>query len=539
MGNSRKNTTVDLTSVQTALFLDPTKNLLVDIERIYKGGDFEVGVAPHLSQNASGVRANTVAVVGVALGDEGKGRIVDNAIEEFLADKRVKKVVVVRYQGGNNAGHTIEKGEIKLALHVVPSFVMHSQGYGVMDRGVVIHPEDLVTEVTYIESAVGSITKRLMLSQDAILNTDLLRAEEMKNRILEGKSAGGTGRGISPSYAHHIDRLGFTIRDLLADDWKDVLGKQYERYTKEFAAFDLDLAKDIEVPDFGQTVQKKKSLTRHIGSKKVYLERLAEARAWLLMRNILGDTFAFHKKNYTDTSVAYAFEGAQAAGLDSWLGTRPDVTASNTRVDGVKEGTAFWQAQDIAKRVGIFKIPYTSSVGARRMPTHVELPGNSETQKLKLKTKNDVELTEDQEWALWVREEAHEYGTTTGRPRDITFLDLEFLRYNARMSGVNAFIGTHLDTALETQQIKVCTHYTDKKGKTIPYQPGLHYQRDVIPQYVSLPGWDGLACRDAQKKEDLPIHALKFLAFIEARTGFPILAVTTGPKREHYIKFQI
>jgi len=540
----QKSSNDSQSSIQTGLFLYPTKNLLKDIESIYREGIFEIGESEIVITEDT--RASTSAIVGVALGDEGKGRIVDNTIEEYLKDKKIKKVVVVRYQGGNNAGHTIEKGRIKLALHVVPSFVLHKKAVGVIDRGTVIHPEDLQTEVSYIEAAVGNISERLLLSQDAILNTDLLRAEEMKNRIIEGKAAGGTGRGISPSYAHHIDRLGLTICDLMAEDWWEVLGKQYDRYDKEFACFDIDIAKDLDVPDFDNTVKLKKSQTRKVGSKKTYLERIATAREWILKNKIIADTFSFHKKNYQDTSVAYVFEGAQAAGLDSWLGTRPDVTASNTRVDGVKEGTAFWQAQDIGQRIGVFKIPYTSSVGARRMPTHIELPINSKTQNSKLKTQNglgdsiallqnDNHLTEDQKWALWVREEAHEYGTTTGRPRDITFLDLEFLRYNARMSGVNAFIGTHLDTATDEQQIKVCTHYTDKDGENVAYQPGLQYQKDVVPQYVSLPGWDGKACQSAKSKDELPIHAQKFLSFIEAQTGFPIIAVTTGPKREHYL----
>lgn len=537
MAIPKKTHTANLISLQTQIFLDPTKNLLTNIEKIYKKGEYSLGLEKKSIINPSTMRVNTAAIVGVALGDEGKGRIVDNTIEEFLNDKNIKKVVVVRYQGGNNAGHTIEKGNTKLALHVVPSFVMHTKAVGVMDRGVVIHPEDLVTEVTYIEEAVGKITNRLLLSQDAILNTDLLRAEEMKNRIVEGKAAGGTGRGISPSYAHHIDRLGLTIRDLLADEWRATMGKQYDRYAKEFSCFDIDISKDIQLPDFAATVKAKTSKTRVVGSKKVYLDRLANARDWILQSRILCDTFAFHKKNYQDLSVAYVFEGAQAAGLDSWLGTRPDVTASNTRVDGVKEGTAFWQAQDIERRIGIFKIPYTSSVGARRMPTHVELPSNSTEQKTENRKQKIAKLTEDQEWALWVREEAHEYGTTTGRPRDITFLDLEFLRYNARISGVNAFIGTHLDTATDEQQIKVCTHYTDKKGKTVAYQPGLHYQKDVVPQYVALPGWDGKACQGAESVDELPIHAQKFLAFIQERTGYPIVAVTTGPKRENYLKF--
>jgi adenylosuccinate synthase len=512
---------------QDLLFSDPLAGIEKDFKRIYKQNNFSTASSSKKSEHSTS-RKFTVAVCGVALGDEGKGRIVDNYIEELLKNKSLTKVAVVRYQGGNNSGHTIEKGNIKLALHLVPSCVLYQKAFGIMDRGMVIHPEDLMTEVTYVEKAAGTLKKRLFLSPDAILNTDLERAEEVLNRIMTGNAKGGTGRGIGPSYAHHLDRLGFTIFDLVGDSWKELAGEQYNRYEKFFAALDMKLASDVEVPDFDETIRKQKPLTRTVGSKKTFLERLTFAREWLLQRKIIADTFLLHKEIYADTKTGVVFEGAQAAGLDAWLGTRPDVTASNTRIDGVKEGTAFWRPEDIESKIGVFKIPYTSSVGERRMPTHVELPKDGP-----LPSSAD----KDRQWASWVREEAHEYGTTTGRPRDITHLDLEFLRYNARMANINVLAGTHLDTARENQEIKVCTHYTDHRGRPMSYQPGLHHLENVKPIYITLPGWDGAAARKAKKVKDLPINALKFLAFIEARTGYPIVLATTGAKREDIISF--
>jgi len=156
------------------------------------------------------------------------------------------------------------------------------------------------------------------------------------------------------------------------------------------------------------------------------------------------------------------------------VGTLPDITASDTSTFGIQTGTAFWKMQNIENRIGIFKIPYTSSVGARHMPTHA-----------------------DDTWAKRVRDEAHEYGTTTGRPRDILFSDLPMLSYNVRMSGVEMLIGTHLDVSWENVPIPVCTHYTDKRGNVVSYQPGLFYLNKVVPHYVNLPGWNGVLVRKA------------------------------------------
>jgi adenylosuccinate synthase len=237
------------------------------------------------------------------------------------------------------------------------------------------------------------------------------------------------------------------------------------------------------------------------------------ARKNLLARKMVVNTFIMHQHIYQDKSQAVLFEGAQALGLHPWLGTLPDITASDTSVYGVHTGTAFWKAHDIQERIGIFKIPYTSSVGARRMPTHAE-----------------------DDWSKKVREEAHEYGTTTGRPRDILYPDLPLLSYNFRMSGIEMLIGTHLDVAWEDIPIKVCTHYTDKKGNVVPYQPGLDYLKDVYPQYVELPGWDGALVRSAKTFKALPENAKKFLSFIQLRLATPIVAVTTGPGRNNYFE---
>jgi hypothetical protein len=149
----RQTKATSLPHLQEQLFFDPTKNLKQSLDRIYKEQSFFVGwPREEKPRFASLSRPNTAAIVGVALGDEGKGRLVDNKIEQLLKKSKIKNVYVIRYQGGNNAGHTIEKFGIKLALHVVPSCVMYEEAIGIIDRGVLIHPEDLQTEVGYVEN---------------------------------------------------------------------------------------------------------------------------------------------------------------------------------------------------------------------------------------------------------------------------------------------------------------------------------------------------------------------------------------------------
>jgi adenylosuccinate synthase len=428
-------------------FLHPHRDISKDFRAVYKQGHISVNRAEGLLKTSEYfVRPNTGSVVGAALGDEGKGRIIDNKIGAFFLKPKIKTVAVIRFQGGTNSGHTVQVNDTHLALHQIPCGIMYKHTICIMDRGMTISPVDLIDEIHTVERVAGSLKGRLFLSPDAVLNTDLYRAEEFLNRIRQGKAGGGTGKGIGPSYAHQYDRLGFHIFDLMGDDWRKKLSVQYERYNKEFALYGLTLSTIDCCADFKKKNLMKKSQKRPVGSIETFLRRLANARKELLSRRIVQNTFPMHKKIYENPSCAVLFEGAQALGLHPWLGTIPDITASDTSTYGVQSGTGFWKVQDIAECIGVFKIPYTSSVGVRQMPTQA-----------------------DDEWATRVREEAHEYGTTTGRPRDILYLDLAMLGYNIRMSGIELLAGTHLDISWEDVPIPICTHYTNKKGEVVSY----------------------------------------------------------------------
>lgn len=521
-------------SVSQERFLQPTKNLQESLQGIYERNKIKIG--PDGRQKKlihPDVRRNTFAVVGGALGDEGKGRFVDNLNETLLEKRGIDKIWTVRFQGGNNAGHTIEKDGQVLKLHLIPSGVFYDDAIGIIDTGVVVHPEDLVTEINYVEDAVGNITNRLILSESAILVTDLERAEEKLNNARAGKSRGGTGRGIGPAYAHHLDRRGNLIRDLLSGGWKKTFADKYDQYEKDFAAYGLSL-EEIEVPDYAATLKTGVEQKRAVGGKIKFLKRLENARSWVLDAEITQNTLPLHHTIFEDRRHAVVFEGAQAAGLDAWVGTRPDVTSSNTRSYGISEGTRFWKRENLEEVIAVIKVPYTSSVGSRRMPTHVDLPKDKGGLPLPL----PENATYEQKWAEWVREEAHEYGTTTGRARDINHLDLEFIRYSLRMSGADSVAVTHLDVAREEDVIKVCTHYEDEGGQTVFYEPDLERLRTVIPSYVELPGWDGQKAQSAKKAKDLPDNSRKFLAFLQDRLGYPIVAATTGPSRENFVSFR-
>src|SRR3990167_7080281 len=535
-----------------------------DIAAVYKHNKIIAGLPRGVESRykVSGL-PNSYAVIGMMWGDEGKGRIVDNLLEDMLNVKGIKQAYVIRFQGGSNAGHTVYKDGRKIALHQLPSGILYSQAIGVMDSGMVIHLEDLQTEIIDAEKIVGDLRGKLVLSEDAMLCTDLERAEEVFMREKSGgKSKGGTGRGMSQTVAHYIDRQGAVVVDLLDENWRVRFAKKYDIYERDLRAWDKDLA-TIEVPDFRETRKQKKAMIRKVGSKKEYLKRLQKVRDWFLKRDssrsknqrIIQNTFPLHQKieSLLISGHAWAiFEGAQAVGLHFRLGRRPDVTATDTSMTGIKDSTDHYTREMIGDGIGVFKATYDSSVGQVKPLTIVSLPKDDLLSKDKLKVGDEWKnwtdedywrkiqklkgLSPEQKYAAWIREVAGEKGTTTGRYREICYLDLAPLRFNAKMGEVTMLAVTHLDIARKDHTIKVCTHYTDSAEKYHPYQPGQKRQQGLKPHYVELPGFDGRVVRRARNFIDLPDNAKKFLAFIQRQVGLPIIMVSTGPNRENALK---
>ncbi|OGK17258.1 hypothetical protein A3D80_01390 [Candidatus Roizmanbacteria bacterium RIFCSPHIGHO2_02_FULL_40_13b] len=523
---------------QISRFLSPWQYIDRDYTDVYIREKIEIGrpeLALELFDELS--RANTIAIIGTHFGDEGKGRLVDNKLQQLLSIPGVKMAYVVRFQGGSNAGHTVytEDGT-KVALHQLPSSVLEPRAVGIMDQGMVINMEDLKTEIDDVEKIVGDLRGHIILSNDAILNTDLDRAMEVLNKVKSGgKSGGGTARGIGPSYADHYSRLGNTVEELFADDWRETFGRKYDGYTIDFDARGMAL-ESVKVPDLRATRDTGKPVSRPVGTKQEYLNRMEAIRDWYIHRDqgvaddarLRQNTYVIHEKTYGDVSRGIIFEGAQAVGLDAWLGRWPDITASNTTIDGIAAGTGFYRSQDVREKIGVFKATYMSSVGDAHMITRIDLPRES--------VESTDGFSEDQLYGLDVRDVAKERGTTTDRYRDMCFLDLALMRYNVKMGGIEALAATHLDIAREGRPIKVCTHYVDMQGKYVPYQPGVKYQEGLIPQYIELPGWDGEATQKATSVDELPENAKKFLAFVQLQVGVPIIAATTGPERKHLVE---
>lgn len=528
-----------LRSEQQLRYIAPHQFVEDDKDAVYNRGEVIVGWpvgADRIFDDIS--RDYTVAVIGAQLGDEGKGRIVDNKLDALLG-MGITRAWVVRYGGGSNAGHTIyTEDNQKLSNHQLPSSVAHPQAIGVMDSGMVIHMEDLQTEIMDAEAIVGDLKEKLMLSEEAILVSDLDRAMEVLNReITSGRSDGGTGRGMSMGYSNHLSRRGMEVKELMAENWRDEFEKRYDDHVKTFADKGKDLSK-MEVPDFRETRKQGKEVKRFVGTKQEFLDRLEEVRAWYLAREaqvphekrMIQNTFLIHQDLLHDMTQGILFEGAQAVGLDAWLGRRPDVASSSTTASGISTGTKFWDHTRVEDRIGIFKISYMSSVGSAYMITDYGLP-REKTEDIPQHVIDA--MTPEQKYAFWIRNEAHEFGTTSGRPRDICRLDLDMMRYNIKMGGIEVLAGTHLDIAQEGVDIEVCTHYTDADGNRVAYQPGIVHQQGLTPHYEILPGWDGKKVAEATSFEKLPDNAKKFLAFIQRQTGIPIVFVTKGKERKN------
>lgn len=515
---------------------NPHLGVREDFIRIYERGEIKIGWPEGARRIFDAlVKENTVAIVGGAYGDEGKGRITDNKIQALLEMPNVKLVRVVAFNGGSNAGRTVENDTTRIAVHALPAGILYPETQCIIDQGTATHIEDLRTEIEHVESKVGDLRGKIILSQDAILSTDLERAEEQLNaKRVQGSpsqlAGGTTSKGIATSYAHHYDKTGLKVRDLLLDNWRQIMSDRYFTYRKEFDAFDLDLAQ-TEVSDFKETLITERSQTRPVGTKDEFLNRLEEARSWLIRQNIVRDTITIHADTFENINrIGVVFEGGQAAGIDVWIGSRPDVTSSTTILHGIPQGTGYWQPTDIADRIAVIKGPYTSSVGVRHLPT--EIPIGKEVRKVE---DLPADAPEEYKRAAYIRDKAHEFGTTTGRPRDIARLDLAQTAYNIHMSGAEVLAVTLMDVVEAEHVIEVSTHYT-RNGMPVPFRPGMEYQNGIEPQYIKVPGWNGEDCRNAKNFDELPENAKKYLAFIQARVGMPIVAVTTGPKRENLVK---
>lgn len=447
------------------------------------------------------IRKKTIGFCGGAFGDEGKGRIVDEYVNNFA---KKGSVVVYRDNGGANAGHTIEfENGKRVALHLLPSGIFIKGATVVLGKGMVIHPGDLVEEISQVmKISSGKLRAKVLIDEMAALSLDTHRAFEAVLKDWEEGGKGSTGRGISPAYMDILLRQPLRMRDLATFNEKKIRQhyKLYEALVKGLG-FELE---NVKVPWL------KNGETGTVGSADIFVERLRSFAK--ILRPYTSDVFSLLKTAWADKKTAFVFEKAQAVGLDVRYGVYPDVTASDTTFDGIlssSEGAI--DPDQIEVRAAVIKATYMSSVGSRKLPTLM-----------------------NGELANKIREDAFEYGATTKRPRDIAYLDLPAIKFFAKSGQANALILTHMDVVYADTPIKICVGYT-RNGRTAEYRPDQEYLDTVKPLYKELNPWDVTKLRAAKTRATLPNEAKQFLALIEKEIGVPIHMITTGPQRNQGI----
>lgn len=419
-------------------------------------------------------------VLGAQWGDEGKGKMTDYLAEEAQ--------VVVRFQGGNNAGHTVEVGDKQYKLHLIPSGVLYDDKLNVIGNGVVVDPKALFTEIDYLEGEGVKVTPdKLIVSDRAHVIMPYHRVLDKLKEQARGKNdIGTTGKGIGPCYTDKFERCGIRICDLMHRE-----------------VFEVKLKENIEM--------KNAYITKVLGGEELnYDEILAEYLAFAeRLRPYVQDTSVrVYDEIKKDKTVL--FEGAQGMLLDIDYGTYPFVTSSNTTSGGVTNGAGIGPTM-ITNAVGIAKA-YTTRVGKGPFPTEL----------------NDAT-------GEWIREKGHEYGVTTGRSRRCGWLDAVILKTTVRVAGLTSLCVTKIDTLAGLEKLKVCVGYKFD-DKVIDYFPAsLEDLAKCEPIYEEFEGW-GEEVAEARSYDELPENAKKYLSRIEELTGTKISIVGVGPRRDQTIR---
>jgi len=418
-----------------------------------------------------------IAVIGAQWGDEGKGKVVD-----LLAQKAR---VVVRFSGGDNAGHTVINPYGEFRLHLIPSGIFASQVVCIMGNGMVINPAVLIDEIDQLNQR-GVDTSRLFISDRAHLIMPyhtLLDGLEEESRA--GKALGTTRRGIGPAFADKTARLGIRTGDLLDKEvlrerLRSILDYKNIILTKIYGVSPVSLD---EV--YSQYCQYGERLAPYIRETTIMLEEALNRGELVLL------------------------EGAQGALLDPDFGTYPYTTSSSPLAGGGCLGAGLGPTR-ISRILGVFKA-YCTRVGSGPMPTELK----DETGDL-------------------IREQAHEYGTTTGRPRRCGWFDAVAARLSTRINGFTGAAITRLDILDTLPHLKVCVGYK-LDGQTIDYFPGnIATLEKCQPIYEELPGWQA-PISHIREYEQLPAEARQYLARLEELTSCPINLLSVGAEREQTI----
>ncbi|WP_243228620.1 adenylosuccinate synthase [Microbacterium sp. CIAB417] len=418
-----------------------------------------------------------IVIVGVQWGDEGKGKATD------LLGERTDWVV--KFNGGNNAGHTVVVGDEKYALHLLPSGILSPGVTPVIGNGVVIDLEVLFSELEAL-SARGIDVSRLRVSANAHIITQYHRTlDKVTERFLGKRQIGTTGRGIGPAYADKINRVGIRVQDLFDEN---ILRQKVEGA--------LDQKNHLLVKIFNRRAITADEIVEDLLS---YAERL---------RPMVADTGHLIDQALGRDEVV-VFEGGQATMLDVDHGTYPFVTSSSATAGGASTGSGVGPGA-LDRIVGIVKA-YTTRVGSGPFPT---------------------ELFDEQ--GEWLRKQGFEFGTTTGRPRRVGWYDAPITRYATRINGITDLVLTKLDILTGLERIPVCVAY-DVEGTRfddVPVnQTDFHHAKPILEYF---PGWTE-DISTARTFEELPQNAQDYVLALEKMSGTRISVIGTGPARDEVI----
>jgi adenylosuccinate synthase len=423
-----------------------------------------------------------VVVVGAQWGDEGKGKVVD-IYTEYADD-------IVRYQGGNNAGHTLVVGNEKVVLHLIPSGILHEGKRCIIGNGVVLDPEVFIKEITKLkESGRIKDDSCLLLSESLHIIMPYHKRIDIAREAKSGdKKIGTTGRGIGPCYEDKIGRRGMRLMDLIDPD-------TFARKLKEYL------------------VEKNFILEKFLGEPPCDFDQIfAEYQGYAkVLRTYVADT-ALILNNDLQAGKKALFEGAQGTLLDVDHGTYPFVTSSSTCAGGACTGAGV-SPRVINEIIGISKA-YVTRVGSGPFPTEL------------------LDETGEQ-----LRKTGAEFGATTGRPRRCGWFDAMVIRFAVRVNGLTGIALTKLDVLSEFDTIKVCTGYTFE-GKLLETLPAaLEVFEKCQPVYEELPGWK-TDITEVRSFEELPPAAQSYVRRLEKLAGCQIVMVSVGPRRDQTINLR-
>ena len=419
---------------------------------------------------------NVDVLLGLQWGDEGKGKLVDILSPRYD--------IIARFQGGPNAGHTLMFNNKKYVLHTIPSGIFREEIINLIGNGVVIDPIVLMKEIKKIEAEGIEVKKRLLISKRSHLILPSHRWLDAASEAMKGKDKiGSTLKGIGPAYMDKTGRNGLRVGDIDQTNFKDKFEQLYQKHLQLLKFYNWNEINEDQIKEWFESIEFLKQM-QIIDGEHYLNEALSKGKKILA-------------------------EGAQGTLLDIDFGTYPFVTSSNTITAGACTGLGIAPTK-IGNVFGIFKA-YCTRVGSGPFPTEL---------------KDDLgEL---------IRQKGKEFGSTTGRPRRVGWLDLPALKYAIQLDGANELIMMKADVLSDLDTIKVCTHYYFN-NQVIDYLPYDLNSEDLIPIYQELKGWkkDITHCR---LKSELPAELLRYIEFIEENTGVKISYLSVGPDRDQIIK---